>query len=86
MTIQPSNSVPDAVDVNQDSDVEFIGATEPRRAQDPRVKELLEFFFPPVHVKNEVSISFLPWWIDLVSCCDTDTPDLVQVWRESSGF
>ena len=46
--------VPEELNLNQSSDVEIVGETGHRRAQCARVTKLLEYFYPPTHLKDEV--------------------------------
>lgn len=51
-------TVPNVIDVDQDSDVVIVQPPGVRRAQLKRVSNLLRYYHPPTHVKGEVSAGF----------------------------
>lgn len=59
--------MPEVIDVDQDSDMEIVETPGVRRAQLERVSGLLEFYFPPTHVKGEVRYWFLSFSLFLIS-------------------
>lgn len=71
--------VPEVIDVDQESDIEVVQTPGVRRAQLERVANLLAYFYPPTHVKGEVSDPFFFWFFISFSFSNSDIFSMSEV-------